>query len=715
MSALALDDLTQHRTRIRQDFVNTMWRGALYLVLVGVPLSVSRTLYTGWLPTYGRHIAMGVLVLVVVLLGNRVSYAWKAGLFIAILWGVGLPGVATMGLTSSSVWWLVLSCIVAHSLFSRRVVVLLSICAALSVGVIAAGFVAGYLKPVVDANTYSSHWASWLVLIFATGMFVVILTRANAAFNSSEAAAIEYRMRQWVDSLPLGMVVLGTSGRQFYANQRAQELLGPRFTPEVGLQDMVAALGLYQGPSDTPYPQAQLPMVRCLHGQECSVEDMEMVRNGQRVQLRVWGRAIVAEGGAVNYVLAAFEDITERKQAEAELIQARAEAESASIAKGQMVANMSHEIRTPMNAILGMLKLMQLTELNPEQRDYADKTEGAARSLLGLLNDILDFSKIDAGKMTLDPHPFAVAQWVRDLQVVLQASLGDKDIALRFDIDPAVPPALLGDDLRLQQVLVNLGGNAIKFTSAGEVVVGLKVVERQGEQVVLQFSVRDTGIGIAPEHQGHIFSGFSQAEASTTRRFGGTGLGLAISSRLVQLMGSTLQLESAIGQGSHFYFQLRLPVAELPAAPVAASTQSGQPAGPVRRLQGLRLLVVEDNAINQMVARGLLGQEGADITLADNGQLGVDAIAQTAVPFDVVLMDLQMPVMDGFQATRAIRQELHMTDLPIIAMTANAMASDREACLGAGMNDHVGKPFNLDQLVATLLHHSRRPAQPSVH
>ncbi len=540
-----------------------------------------------------------------------------------------------------------------------------------------------------------------------------------------------------------------------------------------------------------------------------------------------------------------------------DLVSATRVAEEASIAKSQFLANMSHEIRTPMNAILGLLQLLQNTELGHLQRDYVQKTEGAARSLLGLLNDILDFSKVEAGKMTLDLRPFRIDRLLRDLSVILSANVGKKPVEVLFDIDPQLPACVVGDDLRLQQVLINLGGNAIKFTSRGEVVLGLRMVERGAHDVLLEFSVKDSGIGIAPENQARIFSGFSQAESNITRRFGGTGLGLSISSRLTALMGGTLRVDSVLGQGSTFSFQIRLPidstVADAPAAdlpaqlrtlvvddnpvarevlshmvqslgwqadvaadgaealakvqdriqhnqpyqaifmdwqmpgmdgwqasasirslqgiegatttpvppllmmvsahgrellaqrsaqdqallngflvkPVTASmladavhdalqaAQRGPGAAPAKafaasvsakRLAGLRLLVVEDNKINQMVAQGLLSREGADITLADDGQLGVDAVAHAEAPFDAVLMDLQMPVMDGFTATHAIRKQLGLTDLPIIAMTANAMASDRAACLAAGMNDHVGKPFELDHLVAVLLQHTGRPA-----
>ncbi|NCP41424.1 MAG: response regulator, partial [Rhodoferax sp.] len=287
-------------------------------------------------------------------------------------------------------------------------------------------------------------------------------------------------------------------------------------------------------------------------------------------------------------------------------------------------------------------------------------------------------------------------------QVVVHAYIGTKPVELRLQAANDLPARVRVDAMRLKQVLINLCGNAVKFTPQGEVALSIDLVDRTDSQAMLKFAVQDNGIGIAPENQAKIFSGFTQAEASTTRRFGGTGLGLAISQRLIELMGGKLELQSALGRGSRFYFTLTLPlVADEPAvaAPLADDTAAASDTG---KLAGLRILVAEDNFVNQQIASELLGGEGAVVTLANHGQEALDLIAAAPEPFDVVLMDMQMPVMDGLTATVQIRTTQDATALPIVAMTANAMDTDREACLAAGMNDHVGKPFNMAHLVKVI-------------
>ena len=392
------------------------------------------------------------------------------------------------------------------------------------------------------------------------------------------------------------------------------------------------------------------------------------------------------------------------------LRQERGKAEAANLAKSQFLANMSHELRTPFNGILGMLQILQTTGLNLRQQDCTSKMERATTSLLALINDILDFSKVESGKLVVNLAPFCLDQLLRDLSEILCAAAGSEQVEVMFDIDPQLDGLLLGDSFRLQQVLTNLASNAVKFTAKGFVVLAARRLEGAvGQAGRVEFSVRDSGIGIAREHQDAIFSAFTQAEASTTRQYGGTGLGLAISQRLVELMGGRLALQSALGSGSCFSFALDLPDVT-PAAPVPG-TALPEPAVPGprwgrlpgRRLAGMRILLVEDNLLNQQVAQELLSLEGAQVTIAAHGQLGVAAVAAANPPFDVVLMDLHMPVMDGYGATRAIRLTQDKSRLPIIALTANALASDREACLAAGMNDHIGKPFDMGKLVSLLI------------
>jgi PAS domain S-box-containing protein len=572
-------------------------------------------------------------------------------------------------------------------------------------------------------------------------------------------------------------------------------------------------------------------------------ENENICKNGTKVWMLWRNKPLKGEDGELEEILSIGIDISDRKEMEAKLADAKEVAEEATRAKSDFLANMSHEIRTPMNAIIGMSHLCLGTEMQPRQRDYIEKVYGSAQSLLGIINDILDFSKIEAGKLEMEHIPFRLDEVLNNLGNLIAIKAQKKGLELLFDTHPDVPHALIGDPLRLGQILLNLAGNAVKFTEEGEIVVRTKPVRVTDMEVEIQVSVQDTGIGMSPEQCDKLFQSFSQADTSTTRKYGGTGLGLTISKKLVEMMDGEIRVESKPGEGSAFIFnavfgraadmektaetvapsdleklkvlvvddvasaremlQVTLEsfsfrvtcVASGPAAlealeaapsddpyklvlmdwkmpqmdgletsrrikdlpeltdmptiimvtaygredvmqqaediglegflikPVTPSTlldtiigvvgkQGGfRRAGrsgddwKIQTLDGIRgahVLVAEDNKINQQVAEELLAQAGLKVTIANNGREAVEML-EDKNEYEAVLMDMQMPEMDGYEATRAIRQNPKFAELPIIAMTANVMAGDREKCIEAGMNDHVAKPIEPDKLFKTLV------------
>ena len=415
-------------------------------------------------------------------------------------------------------------------------------------------------------------------------------------------------------------------------------------------------------------------------------------RDGHYLWMLTRGLAVRDDAGRVIRMVGTHTDISARKTAEEALIQAKNAAESASRAKSEFLANMSHEIRTPMNGVLGMLELTLDTSLSDEQRDYLGMARTSANSLLFIINDILDFSKIEAGHLDVQPEPVDIRAMAAELSLLNQHRCQEKGLAFSHQVDPAIPDRMLLDPVRIRQVLVNLLGNAIKFTEHGGVALD---IQRVGQGV--RFAVRDSGIGIAKEHQSTVFQAFTQADGSITRRFGGTGLGLSISFRLVGLMGGVMGLNSELGQGSEFYFLLPI---EEPRQPIGSKPdQAAQPAAPGVPLS---ILLAEDNPINQKLAVTLLARDGHHVTVAEDGEAALQALAGGR--FDLILMDMQMPGLSGVEATRRIRADEAVVGgrIPIVALTANAYAEDRELCLAAGMDGFVSKPIRREELLAAI-------------
>jgi signal transduction histidine kinase/CheY-like chemotaxis protein/HPt (histidine-containing phosphotransfer) domain-containing protein len=363
--------------------------------------------------------------------------------------------------------------------------------------------------------------------------------------------------------------------------------------------------------------------------------------------------------------------------------------------KGHFLTNMSHEIRTPMHAVLGVAHLLSNTGLNSEQQKYLTMIQDSGNSLMSSLNDILDFSTIEAGQLTLAPISFRLADLIEAVMNIGRTYAGHKSLTLEHELAADVPTALYADALRLQQILVNLLRNAVKFTRQGKIELIITAVQQQAHQVTLQIIVRDTGIGMSEELLGRLFQPFTQADTSNTRQFEGSGLGLTICERLITLMNGQISVRSQLNQGSEFCITLPLEKASDESL-ISDFALSGQ-----YQIGDPRVLVVEDNLINQIVARGLLTQAGAHVEVVGDGLQCVKHLRDYPDSYDLVLMDIQMPVMDGFEATKAIRSELNL-QLPILAMTAGVMEWEQEKCLASGMNGFIGKPIHLNQMFATL-------------
>ena len=517
--------------------------------------------------------------------------------------------------------------------------------------------------------------------------------RAEAAVREAEA-----RARLLLESSGEGIYGIDMQGLCTFINRAAAEMLGYRAEDVLGRN--AHALFHHTHPDGSPYPVEDCPIYRTFRvGKGCRVDDEVLWRrDGTAFPAEYASYPLRGSDGEIKGAVVNFTDITERKQAERELKRAHEAAQAATRAKSEFLANMSHEIRTPLNGIVGMTELALDTELTPEQREYLGMVKLSADHLLNVINDILDFSKIEAGKLDLELVDFDLRDTLDDTVATLAMRAHKKGLELADHVAADVPDALVGDPHRLRQVIVNLLGNAIKFTERGEVVLRVEVRSQTEEEACLHFAVSDTGIGIAPEQQQKLFRAFSQADTSTTRKYGGTGLGLAISARLVEMMGGTIELESEVGRGSTFHFTLRFGRARGPAT-------RPEPAEPAQ-VHGLPVLVVDDNATNRLILQEMLTRWGMKPTVVEGGREALAALDQargSGSPFALVLLDGMMPEMDGFTLAERIRENSELVGATLMMLSSANRREDAARCEELHVASYLTKPVRQSTLLDAIM------------
>jgi PAS domain S-box-containing protein len=516
-----------------------------------------------------------------------------------------------------------------------------------------------------------------------------------------EKEEYQFRLQSILDNTPVMVFIKDTEGRYLLINKAFREMYAVSDRDIIGKTDF----DFEKPEAARRYREADELVI---FTQENLVSEEKLLRSDGEYSLLIVKFPLFDRQGKVYGVGCIATDISERVRQRQQLIEARQKAENAERLQEQFLANMSHEIRTPMNGIIGMADILAETALNPQQQEFLDIIRHSSANLMGLINDILDLSKIKAGKLTVEHTVFDLCSMMHHTLAPFQLPASNKNLQLIYEPDPQLPEQVISDPLRLTQVLTNLIGNALKFTETGSITVSVKLVSIEKNSCTLQFVVADTGIGIAAERLPYIFDSFEQAEAGTARKYGGTGLGLSISRNLVQMLGGELEVQSQVGQGTCFSFQLPL---SLPQSVERLASTSSAATAP-KELAGKKILVAEDNEINQKVIFHVLQKAGMQVSIANNGQEATE-ILETNKDFDAIILDLRMPLMDGFQTAVYIREKLKCK-MPIIAMTASALRNEKERCMQMGMNGYMTKPFSPPKLFEMLQQLLQKPTDTVV-
>jgi PAS domain S-box-containing protein len=513
----------------------------------------------------------------------------------------------------------------------------------------------------------------------------------EARFAEEALKKREEKYRGIIANMNLGLVEVDNDEIIMYANQSFCNISGYTLDELMGKKAPSVLLRVDQSEfMDAKNQQRK-------EGISDAYEIAILTKQGQTRWMLISGAPLYSDDGTLIGSIGIHLDITEQKKLEVALRESKQIAEESSKAKELFLANMSHEIRTPMNAIIGMSRLLKKTNLDEQQHIYLDAISTSGQNLLVIINDILDISKIEAGRLTIEQIDFSLADVIEQIRNVVDYKAQEKALNLKFEIDPNLPQWLQGDPYRINQILLNLVGNAIKFTDKGSVTTTCTYLGQHNGLCRIKFAVADTGIGIDQIFLKDIFGNFSQEDSTITRKFGGTGLGLSISKKLVELMGGTIDLESIKGKGTTIFFTLTLPTAHVSHTPKEKTDMSQD----MLRLDGRTILLVEDNLLNRLLANMILKNYGATVIEAENGQEACEALKNPHI--DLVVMDMQMPIMDGIEATRHIRNQMHL-NIPIIALTASALKGDNLHCLEAGMNDYLSKPFEEEALIEKIVY-----------